>query len=76
MAISIGEGDDETVKDAADKDHLIWMTESTVISNADQVEQEKAAKNLAAVQASTISLKGKRENKQKSPVFMLSDPVV
>lgn len=61
--ISIGEDSTDANKEAAKKDRPIWMTESTVISNADEEDElEKAAKSSAAAQAATSGTKNKREN--------------
>lgn len=61
--ISIGEDSTDANKDAAKKDRPVWMTESTVISNADEEDElEKAAKSSAAGQTSSTGPKGKREN--------------
>lgn len=59
--ISIGENDGDANKELAKKDRPIWLTESTVISNDEEDELEKAAKSSVTAQTSA-GPKGKREN--------------
>lgn len=68
--VSIGENDGDS-KEVVKKDRPIWMTESTVISNDDEDELEKAAKLSAA--AHTSGPKNRRENVDIMSVLLANE---